>query len=64
MSKYLAGYCSKCGEKTKQEVIKCNDSVGYRIFTGIFTLGASEALGHNYTCECTRCGKINTISTI
>ena len=62
MSKYLVGYCPRCGKQTKHEVIKCEDSVGYRIFTGILTLGASEALGHNYKCECTRFGKINTVS--
>lgn len=63
MSKYLVGYCHECGKRTKQEVIKCEDSVGWRIFEGIFTLGGSEALGHNYQCECTKCGEINTISS-
>lgn len=62
-NKYLVGYCDNCGKITKQEVVKCEDSTGERLLFGIFTLGFSEALGHSYRCECTKCGEINKIDT-
>ena len=62
MAKYMTGYCWSCHKETKQEKIECEDSVPYRIFETVFTLGFGAALPHDYKCECTRCGRINTIS--
>ena len=56
--KYIAGYCWKCGRTTKQEVIRCTESVAERLFLGIMTLGMNEMFGHSYQCECTECGSI------
>ena len=61
MNKYMFGYCWDCCEHTKQEVLGCHDSVPYRIFEAVFTLGFGAMLPHDYECECTKCGKINTI---
>lgn len=61
MSRYLVGYCSNCTKTTKQEVVQCHDSVPYRIFETIFTLGFGLMFWHDYECECTKCGHINTI---
>lgn len=59
--KYVIGYCFKCAENTKHEVIECHNSTAYRAFETIATFGFGLLLPHNYECECTRCGKINTI---
>lgn len=61
MKKYMVGYCWDCCEHTKQKVFECHDSVPYRIFETVFTLGFGAILPHDYECECTKCGKINTI---
>ena len=62
MQKYMVGYCSRCGEKTKHKVIECTDSVGYRIFETLVTVGFALLTSHKYHCECVKCGKINTLS--
>ena len=61
MAKYMTGYCWDCAKTTKHQVIECEDSVPYRIFETVFTLGFGAALEHGYKCECTRCGEINTL---
>lgn len=62
MQRYMVGYCFECGEKTKHKVIECEDSVGWRVFETVITVGLSLVMPHNYQCECTKCGKINTLS--
>lgn len=63
MARYLCGYCLECGKVTKQEVVHCNEGILERIGIAIFTSGFSELLGdHDYSCKCTECGSINTIS--
>lgn len=59
--KYMVGYCWDCCEKTKQQVIECNDSTAYRVFETVFTLGWGLMLPHDFQCECIKCGRINTI---
>lgn len=61
MKKYMAGYCWGCGNNTRQEVVEAKDSVGWRVFESVFTLGMAAALPHDYKCECTKCGHINTL---
>ncbi len=61
MQKYMAGYCWTCCEDTKQEVIEAVDSAGWRVFETVFTLGLALATPHDYKCECTKCGRINTL---
>ena len=61
MPKYMAGYCWECCKNTKQQVVEAEDSVGWRIFETVFTLGFALATPHDYKCECTKCGRINTI---
>ncbi len=61
MAKYMTGYCWECCKTTKQKVIDCDDSIAYRVFGAVFTLGFSEMLPHDYNCECTKCGHINSI---
>lgn len=39
MAKYMTGYCWHCAKMTKHQVIECEDSVPYRIFETVFTLG-------------------------
>ena len=60
--KYTVGYCDECGENTRQRVIECKDSVAERIFETVVTLGWSLLYSRDYSCECSRCGNINTIS--
>ena len=63
MAKYLCGYCFNCRKITKQEVIHCEESPLERVGTALFTVGLSELLGdHDYECECTKCGHINSIN--
>lgn len=62
MTKYMTGYCWHCAKTTKHQVLECEDSVPYRIFETVFTLGFGAMLEHGYKCECTRCGEINTIN--
>ena len=61
MPKYMAGYCWDCNKDTKQKVVEAVDSVGWRVFETVFTFGMAAALPHDYKCECTRCGHINTL---
>ena len=61
MAKYMVGYCSNCGRDTKHIKIECATSAAYRVFGTVFTLGLATMLPNEYKCECTRCGKINTI---
>ena len=60
--RHMVGYCPECGKKTKHRVIECQDSLPYRVFETVFTLGFAAALPHDYECECTRCGTINTLT--
>lgn len=62
MAKYMTGYCEKCGKETKQLKLEGEDSIPYRIFETVVTCGWGLLLDHDYKCECTRCGEINTIS--
>lgn len=59
--RYMIGYCDHCRKNTKQEVIKGVDSVPWRIFETVATLGFALLTFHDYECECTRCGEINTL---
>lgn len=62
MKKTLVGYCSNCGRQTKHTVVECEDSLPWRIFETVTTLGWGLLLDHEYKCECSRCGEINTIT--
>ena len=62
MNKYMVGYCCKCREKTKHKVIECEESIRFRVFETIITMGWAIAMPHDYHCECTKCGKINTLT--
>lgn len=61
MQKYIVGYCYRCKEDTKHRVIDCKDSVGWKIFETMVTMGFAFAMPHEYQCECVRCGKISTL---
>jgi hypothetical protein len=61
MAKYMTGYCHHCGKTTKHQVIECEDSVPYRIFETVATLGFGAMLEHDYKCECAKCGNITTL---
>lgn len=62
MAKYIVGYCSKCGKKTKHRKIACTESLAWRAFEVITTAGFGLLFDRNYECECTICGEINTIT--
>ena len=62
MTRYMVGYCDRCGEATKHRMIECKDSVGWRVFETIVTVGFALVLPREYYCECERCGQINTIN--
>ncbi len=61
MAKYLVGYCSECGKETKQQKLECEDTLVWRAFETVVTLGWGLLLDHEYKCECSVCGEINTI---
>lgn len=61
MGKYLIGYCSECRKETKHIKLECEDSVPWRIFETVTTLGWGLLFDRAYKCECTKCGEINTI---
>lgn len=60
--KNTVGFCYKCGKYTKHRVIKCEDTVAWRAFEIVCTLGFGTLLEHNYYCECNKCGEINELS--
>lgn len=62
MAKYMVGYCRNCGKETKHCKIEGKDSVPYRIFETVVTLGWGLLLDHDYKCECAICGEINTLT--
>ena len=62
MSKYMVGYCWTCAKRTKHRKLECKDSVPFRIFEAVFTCGFGLLLDHDYECECTVCGEINTLT--
>ena len=62
MTKYIVGYCSECGKETKHRKLECEDSVPWRIFETVVTAGWGLLLDHDFKCECTKCGEINTIT--
>lgn len=62
MAKKMVGYCGNCGCETKHEVLEAEDSVPWRVFETIVTMGLALLTPHDYKCECTRCGKINTLT--
>lgn len=61
MPKYIVGYCANCHKETKHLKLYCEDSVPWRIFETVITLGWGLLLDHEYECECTKCGEINTL---
>ena len=61
MGKYLIDYCPECGKRTKYLKLECQDSVPWRVFETVVTLGWGLLLDHEYECECAVCGTINTI---
>lgn len=61
MSKYMVGYCWNCAKRTKHKVIEPVDSTAWRVFETIATLGFALLSFHDYECECTVCGDINTL---
>lgn len=61
MSKWVVDYCWTCARRTKQEVIQCKDSVPFRIFENICTLGLASLMERKYDCQCTKCGNVNTV---
>lgn len=62
MKKNTVGYCWNCGEETVHRVIECEDSAIWRTFETILTCGFGALFEHDYKCQCTKCGKINTLS--
>ena len=62
MRKNKVGHCWNCGENTIHRVIECKDSVTWRIFEIVATCGVGTLFEHDYKCQCTKCGKINTLS--
>ena len=60
--KYMVGYCFGCNNITKQQVLECTDTVPMRVFETVFTLGFGLLVDHDYYCECTKCGEINTLT--
>jgi hypothetical protein len=62
MSKYMVGYCWTCAKRTKQRTLECKDSALFRAFEAVVTCGFGLLLDHDYECECTVCGEINTIT--
>lgn len=62
MAKKMVGYCWNCGCETKHEVLEAEDSVPWRVFETVVTMGFALLTPHDYKCECTRCGKINTLT--
>lgn len=62
MKRYMVGYYPECGKKTKHEILECKDSIPWRILETVMTAGwALLALDHEYYCECSKCGQINTL---
>ena len=61
MKKYMVGYCPECGKKTKHEILESKDSIPWRIFEIVMTAGWALAFDHEYYCECSKCGQINTL---
>lgn len=62
MAKEIVAYCWNCGRDTRHIKLQCEDTPLERIFFGLATAGMSELMGHDYKCECTRCGFIHTVS--
>lgn len=61
MSKTIVGFCPHCYKTTQHKVIECSDTVPWRTFEAIVTLGFNLLFDRDYHCECTKCGNINTI---
>ena len=62
MKQTKVGYCYNCGERTVHRVIECEDSTIWRTFETVVTMGLGALFEHNYQCQCTKCGKIHTLS--
>ena len=62
MKQNKVGYCWSCGEETVHRVIECEDSAIWRTFEVVATCGFGALFEHDYKCQCTKCGKIRTLS--
>jgi hypothetical protein len=62
MAKIMVGYCPKCGKRTKHRKIECTESLAWRTFETVVTLGWGLLFDRDYECECSECGSINTLT--
>lgn len=62
MAKQIVGYCPECGEETKHTKLECTESLPWRVFEVVTTMGFGLLFDRTYKCECSRCGKINEIT--